>query len=65
MAHGPVLAPVGPQAPPHRPLRLRVDTATRTAGPLLWTTGTTTSVEANIKAGLPVHITAMNTPSAW
>src|SRR5437016_3891078 len=26
MAHGPVLAPVGPQAPPRRPLRLRVDT---------------------------------------
>jgi len=26
--------------------------ATRTAGPLLWTTGTTTSVEANIQGGL-------------
>src|SRR5258708_30855500 len=26
MAHGPMLAPVGPQAPPRRPLRLRVDT---------------------------------------
>jgi hypothetical protein len=26
MAHGPVLAPVGPQAPPRRQLRLRVDT---------------------------------------
>jgi len=26
MAHGPVLAPGSPQAPPRRPLRLRVDT---------------------------------------
>ena len=38
---------------------------TRTAGPLLWTTGTTTSAEANIQTGLPVHITSMKMPSAW
>jgi hypothetical protein len=31
------------------------------APPLLWTTGTTASIEA----GLPVHITSMKMPSAW
>jgi hypothetical protein len=39
--------------------------ATRTAGPLLWTTGTTTSVTANIGPRLHVHITSMKMPSAW
>ena len=38
--------------------------ATRTAGALLWTTGTTTSVGAEVRSRLRVHITSRKMPSA-
>src|SRR5262249_2673504 len=46
LPHGPVLAPVGPRALP-RPSAPLARLIRATAGPLLWTTGTTTSVGEN------------------
>ena len=55
MAHGPMLAPVVHRHLPAVRSACASIRATRTAGPLLWTTGTTTSAEYRLKKDLPVH----------
>ena len=67
--HSPGVAPVGPQAPPRRPLRLRVDTRYASGGspPMDYRARsiTTSFVEELPENGLTVQITSIQSWTAW